>query len=207
VFSSVCGGTYDVTTCQAGTNFDTAIAVWDGAGGCGNLVPIGCNDDDPNGCTQGQVFGLESRVTFTAAPGGLYYISVGGYFGASGNFDLLAVTSSTVPVLTFINSGPGSIGYQIVGGPPNATTFNAVTLNAGAYPNAWFFGIDIGFAELIGEYNSGFPFAAVLNGCGGATVGPFCCLPSGLALYGVTVILPLGGAPTVASAPAAGIVP
>ena len=154
------------------------------------------------------MFGLESRVTFTAAPGGLYYISVGGYFGATGNFDLL-VTSSTVPVLTFISSGTGSIGYQVSGGPANATTFNAVTLNAGAYPNAWFFGIDIGFAEMINEWNSGFPFATTLNGCGLATVGPFCCLPSGLALYGVTVILPLGGGagPVVASAPAAGTVP
>jgi hypothetical protein len=196
---------FTATTCQAGTNFNTVVAVWDGTTGCGGLLAMGCNDNITGGCPGGT--GLESKVTWTATAGTPYYVSVGGSFGANGNFSLL-VSPNTTPILTFISAGPGSIGYQVTGGPSNGATFTAVTLNLGLYPNAWFFGIDIGLAEVIFEWNTGFPFTATLDGCGGAVVGPLCCVPSGLNLYGVSVVLPIGGGgAVVSSVPATGTVP
>jgi hypothetical protein len=204
-FTTGCAGTYSVTTCQPGTAFDTVVAVWSGS--CGSLVPVGCNDDDPTGCTLGQVFGLESRVTFTATAATTYYVSVGGYFGATGNFDIL-VTTAVAPTLSFISAGPGSIGYQIVGGPPNGATFTAVTLNAGNFPSGWLFGIDQPFVETMAEWNTGYPFIVGLDACGNATVGPFCCIASGINLYGVSIVLPFGGAGAVTTSTAvSGTVP
>jgi hypothetical protein len=202
-----CSGPYTATTCQAATAYDTTLAIWDGTAGCSNLVAINCNDDSPIGCSAGQVFGLESWVTWTATAGTPYYISVAGFVGNMGNFGLL-VSNGTGLTLTFTNNGPGTIGYQVVGGSPNGATFTAVTLSQGAYPSAWFFGIDISFPELMNEVNTGFPFLIAMDPCGSGTVGPFGGLPTGLTVYGVSLGIPLnGGFPTVISPPATASVP
>jgi hypothetical protein len=202
VFVAGCSGTYTATTCQAGTTFDTALSVWDGSGGCGALVNLTCNDD---GCATFNP--LNSTATFTATAGTTYYISVGGYFGANGNFDLLVFPGGGM-VLTFDTPALGCIGYTITGGPPNGTAFTAVSLTAGAYPNDWFFGIAITLQELANEVNTGFPFSVALNTCGSATVGPACGAPSGLTLYGVSLGIPSGGSwPTVNSPPATATIP
>jgi hypothetical protein len=205
-----CGGNAVATTCQgAGTTMDTVVAVWDGTGGCGALTPIACNDDTPLGCPGGGSGGLASYVTWNATPGTQYFLSIGGFASTTGNFTVL-VTSSNAFNLSFFSNGMGNIGYQLTGGPAGASCFTAVTLNAGVYPAGWFFGIDVGFAELASEFNTGFPFIATLGAgsCPGVTVGPFGPLPSGLQLYGTSVVLPLGGAgPVTASPPATGIVP
>jgi hypothetical protein len=203
----VCTGPYQATTCQGPTNVDTVLGIWDGTGGCGNLIAVACNDDDPTGCTAGQVFGLESRVNWNAVAGTPYYISVAGYFGGTGTFQLL-VTSGSGLTLTFTNSGPGTIGYSVAGGPPGGSAFTAVTLAAGNFPAGWFFGIDIGFAELANEINTGFPFLVGLTPCGNVNVGPFGGLPSGLNIYGVTLGIPFGGGVvTQVSAPQSTTVP
>jgi len=202
-----CSGTYTATTCLAGTNFDTVLGIWDGTGGCGNLIALACNDDDPTFCQSGQAFGLESRVSWTATAGTSYYISLAGYAGNTGNFQLIAQLGSGM-ALTFTNNGVGTIGYQVVGAPPNGACFTGITLQAGAYPTGWFFGIDIGFAELSSEINTGFPFLTGLTACGSTTVGPFAGVPSGLTLYGVALGFPFGASfPSVISPPATATVP
>jgi hypothetical protein len=88
-------------------------------------------------------------------------------------------------------SGPGCIQADLMGLPPGGSYFLAVTLNAGAFPGGWFFGIDIGGTELASELLSGFPFSGSLSSAGTcsaggtATIGQFCGAPSGLTVYAV----------------------
>jgi hypothetical protein len=76
----------------------------------------------------------------------------------------------------------------------------AVTLNAGAYPAGWLYGIDIPFPELGTEFHSGYPFFWGLDAAGSFTIGPFGGLPSGLGFYSVALGLPTATAfPTIHS--------
>ena len=117
---------YVVTTCLPGTDFDTVIAVWSGSA-CGSLVQIGCNDD---GCYPGGPWPLLSTVNFNAVGGAIYRISVGGYAGAQGYFNLILRPVSPMG-LTVGSSAVGSIGFWVFQGPPNGTFFAAFTLNQG----------------------------------------------------------------------------
>ena len=185
-----------VTTCLPGTDFDTMITVWTGAG-CGSLAQIVCSDDD---CYIGGG-SLRSTVRFNAAGGATYFISVGGYLGAAGYFNLLLSPIDAMDL--FVNSSaPGNIGFSVTHGPPNGVYFAAFTGNAGNFPNGWFLGIDIGAGDLGQQLLGGFPFWGVLDACGNASVGPFNGLPSGVALYGVAVGFVAGqNVPVVVSPP------
>jgi hypothetical protein len=103
------------------------------------------------------------------------------------------------PTLTFSSPlGNGSVQADMSGLPGFGTYFLAVTLNAGAFPGGWFYGIDISMPDLVNEINAGFPFMGPVGPCGASTVGPFGGLPSGLTLYAVSLGVPPGGpAPTV----------
>lgn len=78
-FIYIAQGTGNVTADTCGSGFDTTIEAFDGSGGCGNLLSLGCNDDT---CA------LQSSITFSCTPGTVYYIRVGGYFGSTGSFSL-----------------------------------------------------------------------------------------------------------------------
>jgi hypothetical protein len=112
------------------------------------------------------------------------------------------------PALVFsAPSGTGCLQVNLGGLPGNGTYFLAVSLTAGAFPNGWFNGIDIGFADLISQVNFGFPFSGPTSSCGSSQVGEFCGLPSGLGLYAVALGIPgpvLG--PWTAVTPAASFV-
>jgi hypothetical protein len=79
-------GTATISTCGAGTTFDTVLYVRDTA--CGTGTEIGCND---NGCSS------QSTVTLSVIAGTAYYIFVDGSGGASGNFDLSIVPPAGTP--------------------------------------------------------------------------------------------------------------
>jgi hypothetical protein len=199
VIVPVCSGTYSASTCSNNTTFDTVIGIWSGS--CGALTPVSCNDDNCN-----TTF-LSSNATWSATAGVPYYISVCGYNGQVGSFDLVVNNGAGIS-LTFINGGPGSIGYQVTGGPSSGFQLTAITLTAGNYPNDWFYGIAITLNDLANQINFGFPFVTGLGPCGDVTVGPFFGLPSGLALYGVSLGVPVGGTyPTTVSPAATGTVP
>jgi len=53
-----------------------------------------------------------------------------------------------------------------------ATYVTAITLAQGAYPNGWFFGLDITLTELISQFQTGFPFSGVLDAVGQSVAGP-----------------------------------
>jgi hypothetical protein len=67
--------------------------------------------------------------------------------------------------------GPGSIQVDLSLGPPSGTYFLVITLAPGAFPDGWFYGIDVTIPELISQ-GSGFPFVGALNGSGAFTLGP-----------------------------------
>ena len=76
-FSPAQSGFLTVSLC--GADFDTALEVFDGAGGCGSLTFLACNDD---------FCGTDSQLDVPVTTGGTYYIRVGGYNSATGNFPL-----------------------------------------------------------------------------------------------------------------------
>ena len=70
-----------------GSSYDTALEVFDGTGGCGGLVSIGCNDDS---C------GLQSRLSLPLNAGTTYYIRVGGFASLTGTFTINIGTAATI---------------------------------------------------------------------------------------------------------------
>jgi hypothetical protein len=203
-FSAPTNGLYTADTCYpTAFSFDTAIAVWQGT--CGALTQVACDD---NGCPGGQG---RSSATWCASAGTTYLISVGGANGSHGQFNFIVNPSVNPPMkLAFFNSGPGSLGFSITNGPLGGTEFTAMTFTQGAYPNAWFFGIDPSVPEVLDEWATGYPFTAPLSAlCGSVMVGPFLGLPAGLTVYAVSLgFAPAaGGHPSKFSNPASGTVP
>ena len=90
-------GTLTADVC-GGASYDSTLEIFDGAGGCGALVSLGCNDDS---C------GLQSSVTATVNAG-VHYIRVGGFGGATGSFTLNVngpIGSGTVATNTSLGAG------------------------------------------------------------------------------------------------------
>lgn len=85
-FTASCNGTLTVDTCT-GTNFDTTLELIDGV--CGRLSTIVCNDDS---C------GTRSSVSAPITFGTTYLLRIGGFQGATGNFQLDVTESCTGPV-------------------------------------------------------------------------------------------------------------
>jgi hypothetical protein len=200
VFYPNCSGAQTATTCDPSSNFDTVLAAWDGTNGCGSLVPLVCNDDS---C------GLRSSITFQATVGTFYYISVGGYNGATGTFTLnVGPGGGSGIALNFFNLGPGTLGYTISNGSVFGAFLTILTLNQGNYPNGWLFGIDVLPVELQVCLSFGYPFSGNLDQCGGTMVGPVGGLPSGLTAYAFVAGFPPGGSvPTTISPATFGTVP
>jgi PKD repeat protein len=102
-YQSTCTGTLEVNTCT-GSNYDTALEAFSGS--CGALTSIICNDDN---C------GLQSRISFPVQPATTYYVRVGGYNNAQGNFQLNTTLTST-------GNGSFTTPFAACGGANLATT-------------------------------------------------------------------------------------
>jgi hypothetical protein len=203
VFSPLCTGSMTASTCNTGTAFDTVIGAWNGTNGCGSaLMPLGCSDDS---CA---TTSLSSTVTFQVTAGSIYYVSVGGYGGATGNFVLTLVPGAGAISLAYHDLGPGTIGFTVASGPPAGQYLAVMSLNHGAYPNGWFFGIDVLPFELDLMLSWGYPISGQLDGCGGFTFGPVGGAPSGISVYGVALgFAPGSPVPTTIGAPATTTIP
>jgi formylglycine-generating enzyme required for sulfatase activity len=75
-------GTVTMDMCDGTTNYDSALAAWEGPSGCPTSL-ITCNDD---------VCGLRSQVTFACTIGAVYMIQVGGWNGETGTGTLTVNT-------------------------------------------------------------------------------------------------------------------
>jgi hypothetical protein len=83
--------------------------------------------------------------------------------------------------------GAGCVRARVSGMPQGGSWFLAVTLTAGAFPQGWFFGIDVALTDLVLEVGFGFPFSGSLDPCGAAVIGQFCGVTSGISLYAVAL--------------------
>jgi len=171
-------GPVTIATCNSvvggATSFDTIIGAFYGT--CAGIMPVpsACNDDACGGGTQ-------SSVTFNAG-GGPIFVKVGGFNGATGTFGL-KVYYNSILWLNFWEQGPGTIGFRLAGSQPYYYLF--ATLNAGGFPNGWFFGLDMSLGELTAELTAGYPFQAPVSTCG--VSGPFGPLPGGMTVYAVAI--------------------
>jgi Secretion system C-terminal sorting domain len=97
---------FEVTTCNPGTDTDTQIAVWR-VGDCSDFSTyelIGTNDDMIGGCSTGEYY---ASTTYTSCleVGQLYLIQIDGWEGAVGNIELSVHTyQSTNEILALVNS-------------------------------------------------------------------------------------------------------
>jgi hypothetical protein len=97
--------------------------------------------------------------------------------------------------------GPGSIRVQNSGGGAGNAYWTAATLDAGSFPNGWFFGVDISAAEILGEIATGAPFSGTLNASGASTFTIPSGVPPGLHIYAVSLQFANEGPFVGASAP------
>jgi hypothetical protein len=100
LYQPFCDATVTVTTCAAGTNFDTTLAVYQGFDPplvCPGDLPaaqVACNDDfNSPACQLPDGSPLKSRVTFVVTSGDQpFLIRVSGYNGATGAYQMTVET-------------------------------------------------------------------------------------------------------------------
>jgi GEVED domain len=175
-FTPPCTGPYTIDTCTP-QQFDTVLAIYASCGGS----EIACNDDGGTGC------GYTSSIQGVALTAGVpiwirvasYSSTSTGIFNLNVNQDFIATWSSPF--------GPGSLQFNLSGGPLGGAYFHAIVLTPGAFPNGWLYGIDITFPEIVNELTIGYPFVGVLNPCGATQFGPIFAVPPGLTIYSVGI--------------------
>jgi hypothetical protein len=116
VFTANCTCPTTFRTC--GADYDTAIEVFDGTGGCGALVSIGCNDDA--GANGPCAFTLQSSLTVNLTTGTTYYVRVGGFGGSQGNFPLEILTGTgngSIAMTTASACQTPSLNLSVTGNP------------------------------------------------------------------------------------------
>lgn len=114
-------GSATFDTC--GSSFDTVLEVFDGTGGCGNLISLGCNDDS---C------GTRSVVSVAVTQGQLLYVRVGGWQQATGSF-VLNCAGDLGPVSGFADTNNYGTGcydgrasfYEFIQNPANFDLSNS----------------------------------------------------------------------------------
>lgn len=94
-FTGTGGRFYEITTCDATTNFDTEMSVYSGS--CGNVTCIDSNDDMGSNCSQG-AGGTSSRIGMYSPSTKPYRVYVKGNGAATGDFTLkVSDLGSTTP--------------------------------------------------------------------------------------------------------------
>jgi hypothetical protein len=151
--------------------------------------------------------------SFGPAPcGGAAFIRVSCWNGGDTNFtssakiDNICFNSCQPPcVLQFsAPSGPGSI--SVVNTPCASAAgrnyLTVATIGTGAYPNGWFFGVDIGLSTILDQLSSGPPFSGVLTSVGSSSFSLPAGIPSGLTVTSVTTHWTAGYGAFLGSRPA-----
>ncbi|PWU15848.1 MAG: hypothetical protein C5B50_14830 [Verrucomicrobia bacterium] len=107
---------------SAGSDFDTALAVYNGT--CGTLTELACNDDAGDGS-------LNSGVTVPVNTGTTYFIRAGGYNGQTGNLALHVAfanndlcANATVITSPFFTTNESTIGATSIGDPQPPCVYN-----------------------------------------------------------------------------------
>jgi hypothetical protein len=145
--------------------------------------------------------GAPQSVVGAAIPTGASFLRVTVWNGGDDSFysdgviDQVCFNGTCGPAATcsLVFSSPNGSGSLRVQNLPCPTAANmdyllAVTLTGGAFPNGWYFGLDIPLSELISQFNIGFPFRGTLDGSGASNFGPTGpgTFPAGMQLWAVT---------------------
>lgn len=102
---------------------------------------------------------------------------------------------------------PGQLSLDVRRAVPGDTLFTALTLAPGAFPNGWWFGLDIPFPLLLAEAASGAPPFLAPAGPSGSYGYLASGVPPGFAVQGVTLDLDPFGLLAAATAPVAFTMP
>jgi hypothetical protein len=193
-FTAPISGTVKFSGCNSTS--DPYFALYSSCGG----TQIACDDDDllnlgPCATTQT----LNPFLQTAVVAGSTYYLRVGNNTATDTTF-FVNVEYEFSLTLSY-NGGTGIVTIADVAGNPGHLALNAITLTQGAFPNGWFYGVDIPVAELFYEYSLGAPFFVLLDGSGGfsASYGPL--PPLGVTFYGVGVVFSPAGIYVKKSAP------
>jgi hypothetical protein len=163
------GGLITLTTCNAGTNYDTKLGVFSGT--CGGLVCVAGNDDATCALGAGR-----STVTFASTAGTTYYILVTGFLTNNGNFGLSATCLPIPPNNACAGAVPVSCGQTVSGTTIGATINPPVTscgTTIGTAGGVWYSVAGTGFDITVTTCNPGTNYdtkLAVFSGsCGSLT--------------------------------------
>jgi hypothetical protein len=143
IYSFTVGYNFDATIslCNAGTNFDTKLYLYNITNGsCNDGSYVAYNDDGGAGCS------LESEISVTGLSAGTYVVVIEGFSGATGNYEM---------DITLSNCGLAG---------DNCT--NAQNLASLTSP---FSGTTVGYTDDIATCQTGYPdrifYVDVANGC------------------------------------------
>lgn len=152
-YQATATGPFTFRTC--GSDFDTAMQVFDGSGGAGNLVSLGCND---NFC------GYQSSVTAGLTNGATYYVRIGGIAGGQGHIQLEAWPGDGTRTIVAGTPACGTTTIALGGNPRRGFTVTVqlgntvgpslVGLGFGPFPNQTFCGCLVGHGWQVALFGS-----------------------------------------------------
>jgi len=112
-------------------------------------------------------------------------------FGEIEDYTVNIAGGSAVPCSTSFSSPGGAGTVQVDNNAcaplAGAAYFWAFTFAPGTFPNGGWFGLDIGIAQIVNWYQSGYPFIGTLDGAGASSFAAG-GLPSGLQVWEVTTL-------------------
>jgi hypothetical protein len=181
-----CGGASLAQLVYVDDNGFSAGANADSAGGCGSFA----SEQAPTG----------AQFVFNATlPAGAAILQVAVWNGGDnavashGVIDNVCFAGCTPPpcILYFSSPlGPGSLQINNTTCPAAALQAYqiGVTFAQGAFPNGWFFGLDITLTDIYNQHGPAFGgiLWGSLDGAGASSFGPVPGLPSGLQIWAVT---------------------
>ncbi|MFM1931646.1 MAG: hypothetical protein RL226_949 [Bacteroidota bacterium] len=129
-------GSYEVSTCNSGTTFDTQVAVWQ-ADDClsfGTFELVASNDDMIGGCSGANGFASLCYVSCLEA-GATYLIQIDGWNGDEGDAEV-TVTPNAEPVS--LNAQVNSMACALDKGQPGTGSINTYMIGTGeGYTVSW----------------------------------------------------------------------
>ncbi len=125
------GDGISLSTCAAGTNFDTKLNVYSGT--CASPVCVTGNDNNAT-CSANS---SSSALSFNSVLGTQYYVLVSGNSGANGNFDLSIVCTPPPANDLCANATPITCGATVTGSTTGATGTGEPTTSCTTTPGSF----------------------------------------------------------------------